>query len=240
MTQMLERKPSALDYAFVFEIIDILLEEEKQVIKNVKDIVLEEHKKNFDMELEYVNRNLTDLGIDTKLEQIKVDYNDYKSNKLDKLIDKAFGKMDNKIKSQLLNCLNKKDLTEVINLIETIIKNEKKSKSLVSSIVRIFRTESTKMRSQLKLDIQEELREQGINIKRKWVHTLYNPQNVILDNYTPREEHLFMNGQVEDDRGYFHNHEHSTKAPGLFGLPGEDINCRCDVEYVLDESQDFS
>ena len=64
---------------------------------------------------------------------------------------------------------------------------------------------------------------------------MYNPTNVILDGYTPREEHLYMNGQVEDDRGYFHGYEMDTKAPGMWGVPEEDINCRCDVEFVLDE-----
>ena len=44
-----------------------------------------------------------------------------------------------------------------------------------------------------------------------------------------------MHGQVEDDSGYFHGVIADTKAPGMFGLPEEDINCRCDVEFILDE-----
>ena len=162
-------------------------------------------------------------------------FKNYQSKKIDKLVDKQFAKLDKKIKSQILNSLNTKDIQGVINLLETTLKNEKKSQSIVNSLMRVFRTENTKMRSQLKLDLQSELINQGIKVKRRWVHTLYNPTNVILDNYTPREEHLMMNGQVEDNSGYFHGVNADTKAPGMFGLPEEDINCRCDVEFILDE-----
>ena len=184
------------------------------------------------MEVDFTNRNLKEIGVS---KSISPNFKKHKSKKIDKLVDKTFSKMDKQIKSQILNSLNTKNVNEVVNLLETYLKNQKKSNSLVSSFMRIFRTESTKMRSEFKLEAQKELEELGIKVKRRWVHTLYNPSNVILDNYTPREDHLMMNGQLEDNAGYFHSPNHDTKAPGMFGLPEEDINCRCDVDFVLDE-----
>lgn len=224
-----------MDYVFVYEMLTLYEEEMREVKSKIKKIIQEEHKKNFGLEVDYTSENLRDIGVDKKMTPISINYKKYQSKKIDKLVDRNFNKLDKKVKSQILNALNTKDIQGVVDLLETTLKNEKKSQSLVNSLMRVFRTESTQMRSQLKLDLQSELAEQGIKVKRRWVHTLYNPSNVILDNYTPREEHLMMHGQVEDDSGYFHGVNADTKAPGMFGLPEEDINCRCDVDFVLDE-----
>lgn len=224
-----------MDYVFVYEMLTLYEEEMREVKPKIKKIIQEEHKKNFGLEVDYTSENLRDIGVDKKMTPISINYKKYQSKKIDKLVDKNFAKLDKQVKSQILNALNTKDIQGVVDLLETTLKNEKKSQSLVNSLMRVFRTESTQMRSQLKLDLQSELAEQGIKVKRRWVHTLYNPSNVILDNYTPREEHLMMHGQVEDDSGYFHGVNADTKAPGMFGLPEEDINCRCDIDFVLDE-----
>ena len=224
-----------MDYVFVYEMLTLYEEEMREVKPKIKKIIQEEHKKNFGLEVDYTSENLRDIGVDKKMTPISINYKKYQSKKIDKLVDKNFAKLDKQVKSQILNALNTKDIQGVINLLEKTLKNEKKSQSLVNNLMRVFRTESTKMRTKLKLDLQEELEKQGIKVRRRWVHTLYNPSNVILDNYTPREEHLMMHGQVEDDSGYFHGVNANTKAPGMFGLPEEDINCRCDVEFILDE-----
>ena len=53
----------------------------------------------------------------------------------------------------------------------TYLKKEKSSQSIVNKMMRIYRTEDTYMRSLLKLDIQKELLEQGIKVKRKCLAT---------------------------------------------------------------------
>ena len=232
ITELINREPEVLDYVFVYEMITLWEEEQDKVKPRIKKLIQEEHKKNFALEVDYTSDNLKNIGVDKTLTP---DFKKYKSKKIDKLVDKNFAKLDKQVKSQIFNALNTKDIQGAVDLLETTLKNEKKSQSLVNSLMRVFRTESTQMRSQLKLDLQSELAEQGIKVKRRWVHTLYNPSNVILDNYTPREEHLMMHEQVEDDSGYFHGVNADTKAPGMFGLPEEDINCRCDVEFILDE-----
>lgn len=232
MAHLIENSPTFIDYAYTYDVLSIINDEEEKVKPKIKEMIKEEHQKNFEMELDYTKQNLKEIGIDKDL---KNNFKKYQSKKIDKLVDKNFKKLDTKIKNQVLNMLNTRDTTGVIDFLKKTIKNEQKSQSLVNSLMRVFRTESTAMRSKYKLDLQEDLLKEGIKVKRRWVHTLYNPTNVILDNYTPREEHIAMNGQLEDDRGYFHGYEHDTIAPGMFGIPEEDINCRCDVDFVLDE-----
>lgn len=235
ITEIISREPEVLDYVFVYEMLTLYEEEMREVKPKIKKIIQEEHKKNFGLEVDYTSENLRDIGVDKKMTPISINYKKYQSKKIDKLVDKNFAKLDKQVKSQILNALNSKDIQGVINLLEKTLKNEKKSQSLVNNLMRVFRTESTKMRTKLKLDLQEELEKQGIKVRRRWVHTLYNPSNVILDNYTPREEHLMMHGQLEDSQGYFTGINGYTKGPGVWGLPEEDINCRCDIDFVLDE-----
>ncbi len=235
LTEIMTRKPDVLDYVYVYEILTILDEELFDTKVKVTNQILNAEKENFDIEMDYTDKNLEDIGVADKMQPISVNYDKVKSKKIEKLIDKNFSKVEKKIKNQMLNSLNTRDVTGVVNIIETTLKNEKKSKSLVNSLMRVFRTESTEMRSNVKLQVQEELDKQGIKVKRRWVHTLYNPVNIISDNYKPRLDHLALNGVVEDRNGYFHTSLASARAPGMFGLPEEDINCRCDVEFILDE-----
>jgi hypothetical protein len=198
-----------------------------------KEVLSKANEENMNIELDFTKDNLKSIGVNQEIKDI--DLTKYKSSNLDKIVDKHFNGFEKKVKDQVLNALNTKDLNEITSLLEKSLKNEDRKQSLVSYCMRAFRTENTKDRSQFKLDLQEELLDQGIKVKRMWVHTLYVSTNVILDEYSPRLDHLMLNGQLEDNGGYFHTEKYDTRGPGLFGVPEEDINCRCDVEYVLDE-----
>ena len=199
----------------------------------MKEIIKDAQKENYDLELKYTEKNLKELGVTEIMNPIPLDYKLYKSKKIDRLVDKQMDKFSQDVKNRILNSLNTGDVRGVEELFEEIIKKEKKTYSTVSRLMRISRTENTQMRSQVKLDIQRELAEQGIEVKRRWVHTLYNPLAIITDTYEPRLDHLALHGQLEDGSGYFHTPLASGIAPGMFGVPEEDINCRCDVEFVL-------
>ena len=164
ITELINREPEVLDYVFVYEMITLWEEEQDKVKPRIKKLIQEEHKKNFALEVDYTSDNLKNIGVDKTLTP---DFKKYKSKKIDKLVDRNFNKFDKKVKSQILNALNTKDIQGVVDLLETTLKNEKKSQSLVNSLMRVFRTESTQMRSQLKLDLQSELTEQGIKVKRR-------------------------------------------------------------------------
>lgn len=235
ISQLINSEPDAITYAYIFEMIDIFLEDTEKVKEDVKGILKDGQKENFNLELEYTTQNLKDIGVADLMQPIPVDYEKYKSKKIDQLVDKQFNKFTREIKGQLMNLINAEDVSSVQNLLETYLKKEKSSQSIVNKMMRIYRTEDTYMRSLVKLDIQKELLEQGIKVKRRWVHTLRVAVNEISSNYVPRDDHLALDGVLEDSGGYFHTLLGDAKAPCMFGIPEEDINCRCDVDFVLDE-----
>jgi len=62
-------------------------------------------------------------------------------------------------------------------------------------------------------------KETGIKVNKVWIAT--------LDDRT-RHDHRFMDGKQSDNEGFYYFPEGTTTiAPGLSGIPEEDINCRC-------------
>lgn len=229
-TQLLENSPETIDYVFVYWLLSLWEKEKNKVRKNVKSILEEGQEKNFDLELDFTSKNLKDIGAETK--PIEISFDKHKSKKIDELVDKQFKKLDTQVKGQILNALNTGDYNQLENTLNTFMKKKDLSRSIVSNLMRIYRTENTIMKSKVKLDIQEELAKQGVIVKRKWLHTLNNSNNTITLEYRPREDHLYMNGVSENNNGYFMLPNGAMgKAPGMFGLPEEDINCRCDVYF---------
>ena len=235
IAKMITDSPTVIDYLWVYSMLKILSEETEQAKQACSTLIEEAHKENYDLEMEFTNSNLDDLGVDTS----SVDeptFDDVKSDSLERLVDKHFANFNMRVKSQILNCLNTANLEGVQLILQKELKDKNKAQSLVNKLMRAFRTESTLMRSNIKLIVQKNLKNIGINVKRKWVHTMNVKANVILDNYTPRGDHMSMDGQIESDNGYFVAPSGAmTQAPCMFGRPEEDINCRCDVEFVLAE-----
>ena len=91
--------------------------------------------------------------------------------------------------------------------------------------IRIVRTENTRNQSLGHLatyDIAEEL---GVEMKKKWVAT--------LDERT-RASHGHLDGTYADKDGLFWIDGDSAEAPGMFGVPEHDINCRCRVSEEIE------
>lgn len=233
LTEIANNEPELVDYVYIYWLLEIFEKEEIKARKNIKDILKTAQKGNYELSLRYTDKNLREIGVADKMRPISLNYNKYSSKRMERLIDKQMNKFSQTVKNQILNGLNTGNINSVKELFESAIKNEKKSYSTVSRLMRISRTENTQMRSQVKLDIQKELANQGIEVKRRWVHTLYNPTAIITDEYEPRLDHLALHGVVEDSNGLFHTPLGSAKAPGMFGIAQEDINCRCDVDFVL-------
>ena len=230
---MTNNEPELIDYVYLYWLLELFERTERTTRANIKRIINSSHRENYLLALEFTDKNLKDIGVADRMKPLELDFNKFKSNKTDKLVDKQMGKFSQQVKNQILNGLNTGNTKGVRDLFENTLKQEKKSYSTVSRLMRISRTENTQMRSKTKLEIQKLLLEQGIEVKRKWVHTLYNPMAIITDEYEPRLDHLAINGQLEDDNGYFHTPLAKGKAPGMFGIPQEDINCRCDIDFVL-------
>lgn len=95
-----------------------------------------------------------------------------------------------------------------------------RSKINLSNASRIARTEGHRVQNQAALDAMTDAKDEGADIVKQWDST--------LDGNT-RESHKILDGQIREIDDYFEVNGHRGKIPGGFGVPGEDINCRCAV-----------
>jgi hypothetical protein len=94
-----------------------------------------------------------------------------------------------------------------------------------SHALRIARTEGGRCRSMATQIANRELVDMGIDIQKVWVAT--------LDRRT-RHDHRELDGQTRDIDKPFTLHGMEAQMPGLFGIAGEDINCRCCTINTVD------
>ena len=83
---------------------------------------------------------------------------------------------------------------------------------------RIAITESGRIQSEAKLNVQQRAKARGANIVKQWDST--------FDGKT-RHSHRELDGQVREIDEYFEVNGIKTLAPCKFGKAAEDINCRC-------------
>jgi hypothetical protein len=100
--------------------------------------------------------------------------------------------------------------------------------NLNSNVLRIIRTEGHKVQTLGQLDGMAEAESIGVKGKKYWVAT--------LDERT-RHQHGLMDGREADEDGMFTLPDGTrTEGPGLSGDPAHDVNCRCTVEFRIDEA----
>lgn len=85
---------------------------------------------------------------------------------------------------------------------------------------RVVRTENGRARTMATLESDKQLRKAGISVNKYWLATL---------DSRVRASHAALDGRKADEDGYFHSGGHKAKGPRMFGVPSEDINCRCHV-----------
>ncbi|PAF19745.1 phage minor head protein [Terribacillus saccharophilus] len=88
---------------------------------------------------------------------------------------------------------------------------------------RVARTEAGRVQSVSRLDAAE-VAGKFTKIQKVWSAT--------LDMHT-RSTHRHLDGQKADSEGYFHSSGARARAPHLFGIPSQDINCRCSVLFTV-------
>jgi len=90
--------------------------------------------------------------------------------------------------------------------------------------LRIARTEGGRVQSTAKQQGYEEAKKVGVNLEKRWLST--------LDKKT-RHNHRKLDGQTVPINGYFKINGHKAKGPRMFGVPKEDINCRCTTIAIV-------
>jgi len=96
--------------------------------------------------------------------------------------------------------------------------------------MRIVRTEGHRIQAEATQKGYEDAKALGIHLRKEWVAS--------IDGRT-RHDHAKLNGQTVEIDEKFEVNGHKTMGPGLFGIPEEDINCRCTtVEVVVEDERD--
>lgn len=84
--------------------------------------------------------------------------------------------------------------------------------------IRIARTEGHRIQNNATLDAQKRAKDRGAEVVKQWDST--------LDGKT-RSEHRELDGQIREVGEMFEVAGYKVEAPGLFGDPSQDCNCRC-------------
>lgn len=116
----------------------------------------------------------------------------------------------------------------------TLIKNS--SQNTYNNSVRIARTEGHRISQEATYNVQVEAKKKGANIVKEWDST--------LDGKT-RSNHRFLDGQIVDiDKPFKNADGDEAMYPGGFGIPSEDINCRCCVlqraKWAVKDNETFT
>lgn len=137
------------------------------------------------------------------------------------------------IKSKIMrNIIIDRSMKSINKDIKDLVYNKVYGRTVgdAAKVLRTFRTEYTRTRTLAKLYAAEELEDLGYSMVKSWDYT--------FESKKPRPRHLAANGMMADSHGYFtfYSEGHGnvkTQGPGLFNIASEDINCRCDIEYVV-------
>lgn len=93
-------------------------------------------------------------------------------------------------------------------------------------LIRVVQTETHRAQTMGELagfdTVGNAAKDLGFETVKIWVAT--------LDGKT-RDAHRELDGKEADADGLFHSHGLTAEGPGMFGVPEEDINCRCVVTF---------
>lgn len=102
----------------------------------------------------------------------------------------------------------------------------------INNTIRIARTEGHRVQQKATLESMIAAKEKGADILKQWDST--------LDNKT-RPHHRMLDGQIKEIEEDFEVDGLKAQAPGHFGKPKEDCNCRCCLlqraRWALDEDE---
>lgn len=87
-----------------------------------------------------------------------------------------------------------------------------------NNAMRIARTEAHRIQIQATADAQRKAKDNGADVVKQW--------DSALDKRT-RDSHMELDGQIRELEEEFEVNGHKALHPGGFGVPEEDINCRC-------------
>lgn len=142
-----------------------------------------------------------------------------KDSKLSSTLYNRLGVNITKLKNNINSELSR-GIAEGKSAVEIARAIDMKSNIGLSNSMRIARTEGGRVRSEATLDSARKARDAGSDVVKRWDST--------LDSKT-RPHHQLLNGQTKELDEPFSVEGHEAEAPRMFGVPPEDINCRCSM-----------
>ncbi len=138
----------------------------------------------------------------TYAQRINTNMNDFKK------------KIKSEITRGMANGSTYKEIAKMVSMVtgEDLYKSE-----------RIVRTEGARVSSSARLTQMRDAKEKGADLVKQWDST--------LDGKT-RELHGKLDGQIAEINKPFNAGGYKVEAPGMFGDPSQDCNCRCVVLSV--------
>lgn len=142
------------------------------------------------------------------------------------------GKLKTSIRAELSRGIaNGSSWNEVAGKLSKSFKNTPFSTAF-SRAMLITRTEGHRVQVQSAMDAQQAAKDAGADVVKQW--------DAALDDRT-RETHRMLDGQIRELDESFEVNGKKADAPGMFGDPAEDCNCRCALlqraRWALDEEE---
>lgn len=219
-------KPSEITYGYAYWLLE---QWKKEVAITLEELYVTMNRfqlDNYILRSQFAKQNLKELAIDV---DVDVGFEKVVTPYMNQLVKDSVRKMEQDVESLIMAMI----LTHSTVEVEQYLTNEGVPEQVTNQLMKVYRTENTQMRSDYVELAIGTVAAKGHQIKRKWVHTLSNPNVSVSSGYTPRNDHVALDGVLEDENGQFTTRGgNSTTAPGEFGIPSEDINCRCDVVFV--------
>lgn len=142
------------------------------------------------------------------------------------------GKLKTSIRAELSRGIaNGSSWNEVAGKLSKSFKNTPFSTAFIRAML-ITRTEGHRVQVQSAMDAQQAAKDAGADVVKQW--------DAALDDRT-RETHRMLDGQIRELDASFEVNGKKADAPGMFGDPAEDCNCRCALlqraRWALDEEE---
>jgi hypothetical protein len=104
-----------------------------------------------------------------------------------------------------------------------------------NNALRVVRTESTRNRTEGFNAAWDSMKESGLPVKKQWIATMDNRTRTFAKK--DKFDHMKLDGLESDEKGMFDVGQGIglVAGPGLSGVAGFDINCRCAVGTFFDD-----
>lgn len=198
----------------------------KKTIKNIEKVLTNEYEFGY-LQQGYIMDSLGNYGVlNPKLVELAIN-NQFTGFTISERVTNLIGGIVGNIRQAITRGLIQGE--SYVTMTKRIIDIGDKNAWMIQ---RIIRTEAHRVQNQANLYATEKAISDGHKLEKYWV---------TAQDEAVRDTHQSMHNQKADKDGYFYSPSGArTKAPGGFGVPEEDINCRCGFRTQLVNTEEIT